>query len=248
MGGDDDEKSVYSDALDEHLGPFIGGSGRKIGMAMARGSRKHMRKWNAKRRPQRSKEGKGRRKGSSTLSMRRHHHATFRHLIHDALLRLKYRRRKSKKVGFTQNDMIRNIQKHYRIKLGKKFRTNYQQSLDKLCKRKKLISMKGLGKTIYYKLADKFIKEFRRLRVYKGAAKRRYQVEIRRKPKRRRSKSRGRSRDRRRSSSRGSSRSKDPIRKYVKRLFAKKKRKGSTRSTTGSQSSGHRTPGKRMRL
>ncbi|CAM6088007.1 unnamed protein product [Calypogeia fissa] len=86
--------------------------------AKRRHKQKHPRKRKSKRRYHRWKrrlpprKGRGRQHGHSTPAMRKKHHATFAHLIHDALLRLNCGRiRKRKRYhGFSKRRMVENIE------------------------------------------------------------------------------------------------------------------------------------------
>ncbi|CAM6100798.1 unnamed protein product [Calypogeia fissa] len=123
-----------------------------------------------------TKPHRKRMKGESTVSMRKHHHATFAHLIHDALLRLKCS--PIHRTGYSHKQLTRNIERHYRLKLGKKFKVRLQLSLERLVEKALLVPVGKAKKVQKYKQSLAFLKRFSRLKVIDGAANRRYGVEI----------------------------------------------------------------------
>ncbi|CAM6100797.1 unnamed protein product [Calypogeia fissa] len=102
-----------------------------------RKSKRRYHRWKRRLPP---RKGRGRQHGHSTPAMRKKHHATFAHLIHDALLRLNCGRiRKRKRYhGFSKRRMVENIEQWYRLKLGRKFKKNLSVSLDQLILENKL--------------------------------------------------------------------------------------------------------------
>lgn len=114
---------------------------KKIGLQKTRTRIRHhkKRKYHRKRRSRRRHHRRSRVRvwRGSTPTMRFRHHATFAHLIHDALMRLNCRTRHVS--GFSKRAMVNNIAKHYNLKLGRSFKKNLRRSITRLVAHKKLI-------------------------------------------------------------------------------------------------------------
>ena len=144
---------------------------------------------------------KTRSRSRSTVSMRKHHHATFAHLIHDAFLRLKCNPNYNH-GGFSKRAVAKNIEKHYKVKLGTNFKARLKLSFENLVAKKKLIAHGKRRYGIKYTPAPAFLKQFERLKVIGGAALAAHAIRVRSSKSSSPSLSRSSSR-----SSRGSSRS-----------------------------------------